>query len=68
MVIVFPWMSTTTRSHSTLNGRQRLAGFCPFIPTASTQSWFPMRRTMTVSPGLKPWAEATLMVREPTGT
>ena len=45
---------TTTRSHSTLKGRQRLAGASPFMPTASIQAWLPIRRTITVSPGLKP--------------
>ena len=31
-VIVLPCTSTTTRSHSTLKGRQRLAGVSPFMP------------------------------------
>ena len=35
IVIVSPCTSVTTRSHSTLNGRQRLAGVLPFMPTAS---------------------------------
>ena len=68
IVIVLPCTSATTRSQSTLNGRQRLCGLSPFIPTASIQSWLPMRRTITVSPALKPRADATLKLRAPTGT
>ena len=45
-----------------------LPGVSPFMPTASIQSWLPMRRTITVSPGLKPRADATLKLRAPTGT
>ena len=37
-VIVLPWTSTTTRSQSTLNGRQRLCRLSPFMPTALIQS------------------------------
>jgi hypothetical protein len=51
-----------------LNGRHRLAGVLPFIPTASIHAWLPMRRTTTVSPGLKLRADITRSVRDPTGT
>ena len=54
MVMVLPCTSVTTRSHSMLNGRQRLAGVSPFMPTASIHAWLPMRRTTTVSPRPEP--------------
>ena len=49
-------------------GCQRLCGVSPFMPTAAIQSLLPMRRTITVSPGLNPRADATLNRRAPTGT
>ena len=60
--------STTTRSRSMLKGCQRPPGESVFMPTASIHAWLPMRRTITVSPGLKPRADVTLKLRPPTGT
>ena len=52
-VIVLPCTSTTTRSHSMLNGCQRPPGVSPFMPTASIHAWLPMRRTMHRVAGLE---------------